>query len=124
MRRKPLSALGMMVRERRGDRTLRQSALEVGIGPATLLRVESGRVPDVDTFGKLCRWLDVDPGVFLGKPAGPAPSLVRETPTSISVHLRADKELKPETMHALAQMLLLAARQQPRPATAFPDEQS
>ena len=89
MRRKPLSALGLMVRERRGDRTLRQAAVDVGIGPATLLRVESGRVPDVDTFGKLCRWLKVDPGVFLGKPAEPKAELVRDTGLSVRVSVGA-----------------------------------
>ena len=126
MRRKPLESLGLMVRERRGPRTLREVAHEIDIGPATLLRVETGRVPDVDTFGKICRWLEVDPGVFLGTPtpaSSPATGGVAGDPTVISAHLRADRTLKPETMQALAQMLLLAAQQQPRPAGAFPDEQ-
>ena len=129
MRRKPLESLGLMVRERRGPRTLREVAHEIAIGPATLLRVETGRVPDVDTFGKICRWLEVDPGVFLGKPPTPSsPSAGSgRAPgdlTVISAHLRADQALHAETMQALAQMLLLAAREQPRPSGAFPDEQS
>lgn len=127
MRRKPLESLGLMVRERRGQRTLREVAHEIDIGPATLLRVETGRVPDVDTFGKICRWLEVDPGVFLGKPAAREPdadALAGSATTVISAHLRADQALRPETMQALAQMLLLAAREQPRPLGAFPDEQS
>ncbi len=127
MRRKPLESLGAMVRERRGRRTLREVAGEIGIGPATLLRVESGRIPDVGTFGKICRWLKVDPGVFLSKPREMAPASPAQQAgglTSISAHLRADQTPQPETLQALAQMLLLAARQQPRPAGAFPDEQS
>jgi len=125
MRRKPLESLGVMLRERRGQATLREAAARIGISPATLLRVESGRVPDVDTFGRICRWLEIDPGVFLGRPTAsrPAPSATGDL-TVISAHLRADQTLRPETMQALAQMLLLAAREQPRPPDAFPDEQS
>jgi len=127
MRRKPLESLGAMVRERRGRQTLREVAGEIGIGPATLLRVESGRIPDVGTFGKICQWLEVDPGAFLGKPHEVVPGDPIEPVaglTSISAHLRADQMPQAETLHALAQMLMLAARQQPRPAGAFPDEQS
>ena len=126
MRRKPLESLGAMVRERRARRTLREVAGEIGIGPATLLRVESGRIPDVGTFGKICQWLGVDPGDFLGKPREVAPGGAPPAPglTSISAHLRADQTPQAATLQALAQMLLLAAREQPRPTGAFPDEQS
>lgn len=126
MRRKPLESLGVMVRERRGRQTLREAAAEIGIGAATLLRVESGRIPDVGTFGKICRWLGVDPGVFLSAPRGSqaaGPDQPAGNLTYISAHLRADQTPEPETLKALAQMLLLAAREQPRPASAFPDEQ-
>src|SRR5437879_624521 len=66
MPRTPLESLGAMVKARRGERRLREVAAEIGIGVATLMRVENGRIPDVATFGKLCRWLDVEPGTFLG----------------------------------------------------------
>jgi transcriptional regulator with XRE-family HTH domain len=61
MPRRTLGSLGAMVREKRGTRKLRDVAAEIGIGPATLMRVEAGRIPDVGTFGKICRWLGVDP---------------------------------------------------------------
>src|SRR6266581_3880065 len=66
MSRQPLESLGVMVREKRGKKKLRETAREIGIGPATLMRVENGRIPDIETFGKLCHWLRLDPGSFLG----------------------------------------------------------
>jgi transcriptional regulator with XRE-family HTH domain len=109
MGRRPLESLGALVRKKRGTTTLRDSAKTIGISAATLLRVEAGRIPDVETFGRLCAWLGNDPAEFLGTSkasAGPGP-------LQISVHLRADSAPKQETIQALAQMLLWAARIQP-----------
>ena len=109
MPRRPLASLGALVRERRGKKKLRETAAEIEIGAATLLRVESGRIPDVVTFGKLCHWLGLDPSTFLGieekdkqrsQPAG----LLQ-----VSAHFKADRTANAETINALAQMLLFAA---------------
>lgn len=110
MPKKPLESLGAIVREKRGTRKLRETAHEIGISPATLLRVEAGRIPDVETFGKMCLWLKIDPNEFLGT-VHPAQSYL-----SVSVHFKADKNPKPETVSALAKMVLLAvASQAPTP---------
>ena len=117
MRRRPLETLGGLVRAKRGKVTLRETAAEIGIGPATLLRVESGRVPDVSTFGKICSWLGRDPREFLGAPAG-VDAEAHDRPNvgrvQISAHFRMDQTPQPETMSALAQMLILARQIQPR----------
>src|SRR5271165_384902 len=55
MPRRPIESLGALVRKKRGTKKLRETAREIEIGPATLMRVESGRIPDLDTFGKLCK---------------------------------------------------------------------
>lgn len=119
MTRHPLSSLGKLVREKRGERKLREVAKEIGIGPATLMRVENGRIPDVATFGKLCQWLDVDPGTFLGfenkAPQQDAQSQIRGV--LVSAHLRADQTPQQETAQALAQMILVALRRQPTVST-------
>jgi len=95
------------VREHRGLRKLRETAAEIGISPATLLRVESGRIPDVLTFGKLCNWLQLDPKSFLGFKEH---DLTRaETGVAMSAHFKADRNPQEATIRALAQMLLLAA---------------
>jgi len=125
MRRKPLESLGTMVREHRADRTLREVAAEIGVGPATLLRVESGRIPDVATFGKICQWINVDPGIFLGVKLMPdRKGAANETDASIriSAHFKADQTPNPDTIRALAQLLLYAAGAQKRVRPARADE--
>src|SRR5437879_383256 len=114
MPRKPLESLGAMVRTHRAERKLRETASEIGISAATLMRVENGRIPDVETFGKICRWLKVNPGTFLGF-APKQPTQTDRVPTlSLSAHFKADQTPLPETVQALATMLLLAAKHQPR----------
>lgn len=112
MRRRPLESLGGLVRERRGSKKLREAAEEIGIGAATLLRVESGRTPDVATFGKICNWLRIAPGDFLGFEPDSSTTHVpqRLQPSAaFSAHFKADSAPKPETIKALARMLMLAA---------------
>jgi transcriptional regulator with XRE-family HTH domain len=107
--KRTLASLGMLVREKRGSGKLRETASAVGISAATLLRVESGRIPDVVTFGKLCQWLSVDPSSFLGIAESDKDSDLTLAPISMSAHFKADRTPKKETINALAQMLLLAA---------------
>jgi len=115
MPRRPIESLGAMVREKRGQRKLRETAREVGIGPATLMRVESGRIPDVETFGKLCRWLGEDPAQFLGLDAlEKRSSPNQEAAASFAGHFKADQTPKKATVEALAKMMLLAIRTQPK----------
>jgi DNA-binding Xre family transcriptional regulator len=108
-----LSALGILVRKKRGVRKLREVAKEIGITAATLMRIEAGRVPDVATFGKVCRWLGVNPGDFLGFPARAAQTGDAGEPAiRVSAHFKADQLPLPETANALARMLLFVAQQQ------------
>jgi transcriptional regulator with XRE-family HTH domain len=113
---RPLESLGVLVREKRKSRSLREVATEIGIGAATLMRVEGGKIPDVATFGKICNWLQIDPGNFLGfedqrpkprKQSGPTDHL-----THVSAHMRTDSTSHPVTLQALAQMILLARNTQ------------
>jgi transcriptional regulator with XRE-family HTH domain len=97
-------SLGRLALGRRGDRGIREVASEIGISAATLSRVERGKMPDLETFGKICKWLRVDPASVLGvAPAKPASS-------GLSVHFRKDQALSPDTAKALAQMILAAQR--------------
>jgi transcriptional regulator with XRE-family HTH domain len=108
MPRLSLSNLGAMVKKRRGASKLREAAAEIRISAPTLLRVESGRLPDLDTFGKICGWLQVDPGDFLGHPS--QQPTAAPTETTISAHFKAEKLPEPETLNALARMLLLIVK--------------
>ena len=109
MSSRKLSSLGGMVRKKRGDRKIREAAEDIGISAATLLRIESGRIPDVATFGKVCKWLEVDPGSFLGFES--KEEHIDETLT-FSAHLKVDRAPKPETVQALAKMILFATKTQ------------
>jgi len=96
--------VGKRLADKRGERGTREIAKEIGISAATLSRVERRHVPDLETFGKVCKWLKIDPGEVLGvKPKSiPVPKA--------SVHFKKDRELKAPTAEALAQMILAAQR--------------
>ena len=111
MSAKNLSSLGTMVRKKRGEAKLRDIAEIVGISAATLMRVENGRIPDVATFGKLCAWLEVNPGDFLGYKEN-LKNAAASNILSISAHFKADKTPKSKTVNALAKMILLAIKSQ------------
>jgi transcriptional regulator with XRE-family HTH domain len=113
---RPLESLGVLVREKRKLRKLREVATEIGISAATLLRVEGGKIPDVATFGKICNWLQIDPGSFLGfeeqkSKTKKSPGLTDHL-THVSAHMRTDSTAHQMTLQALAQMILLARNSQ------------
>jgi transcriptional regulator with XRE-family HTH domain len=113
MKKRSLESLGRLVREKRGDKKLRETAAGIGISAPTLLRIEAGRTPDVETFGKLCVWLGIDPGEFLGSPDAKTRQGI-DSNLVITAHFRADGQPKPETINALAQMIVIASKMQPR----------
>ena len=100
-----LQNLGSIVREKRGTRGLREVAADVGTSAPTLSRIESGKMPDLQTFGKLCRWLGADPASLLGV----SHQLSGPPATGIAVaHLKAKKEIDPATATALAHAIIRA----------------
>jgi len=97
-------ALGRRLIERAQGRGIREVAKEIGISPATLSRVQRGHIPDLETFRKVCKWLNIDPGEVLGVKPKTLGS------PKVGVHFRKDQVLAPETAQALAQMILAAQR--------------
>jgi transcriptional regulator with XRE-family HTH domain len=100
-----IHALGRKLLEARGERGVREVAKEIGISAATLSRMERGHIPDLDTFGKVCRWLRIDPAEVLGVET----RATSQRPSAV-VHFRKDQTLNPRTAHALAQLILAAQR--------------
>ena len=96
-----LESLGPALRDNRGGRGLREVAKEMGISPATLSRIETGKQPDLETFSKVCRWLAVDGGEVLG-----CSEEKGHPSTTLSAHFRAEKTMKPDTANHLGALIL------------------
>ncbi|MDJ1485948.1 helix-turn-helix transcriptional regulator [Cytophagaceae bacterium YF14B1] len=102
--------LSAMIKEKRGERSLRQIATEIGdVSIATLSRVEQGKIPDLDTFVKLCRWLEVSGDVFINNSKNSKQENEEQSVAEkVAIQLRADRTLSKKTVDALIQMINLA----------------
>jgi transcriptional regulator with XRE-family HTH domain len=98
-----IELLAKHILERRAGRGIRETAKEVGISPATLSRVENNNVPDLETFSKICIWLDEDPSIYLGI-APRSPNVV----PSARVHFKKGAAIKKDSAKALGEMILAA----------------
>jgi transcriptional regulator with XRE-family HTH domain len=107
MARLTLEQLGPLIKERRGNRGLRQIAAEMEISAATLSRVEAGKQPDLESFRKICAWLGVDPGEVLGhrREAKVSHSLSVESGILLA-HFKAGKTMSPKTAQHLGALIL------------------
>jgi transcriptional regulator with XRE-family HTH domain len=101
----PIEDLGRLIIKKRGSQGIRAAAAEAGVSSATLSRVENGNVPDLATFAKICRWLEVDPAIFLG-----VESADRQEERPAVVHFRKKKTVSKETALSLAELILAAQR--------------
>jgi len=94
--------LGLLVKNKRGARGIREVAREIDVSAATLSRVERGKLPDLHTFAKICAWAETDPNIILGLKEEDQKS------PSISVSFRKDATIDPALSQSLANMILLA----------------
>ena len=58
--------LATKVRAERGSSSIREIARKIGVSPATVTRIESGGDPDLVSFRRVCRWLNVSAADLLG----------------------------------------------------------
>jgi transcriptional regulator with XRE-family HTH domain len=108
--RSALARISALIKAKRREKGigLRVAADESTVSASTLSRLERGAatsLPDSDTLTKLSEWLNLPLGSLLSDKqeiSGMEPTL--STPEVVEVHLRADRELSPETARALAQM--------------------
>jgi len=87
----------------------RQLAGKAGVSQSTLTRMQQGKRPDVDTFASLLHWLGMPAEEFLfsenpksKKKAEPHLLAV------ISTYLRGGKEMSPQTLNAIDQLIQAA----------------
>jgi len=113
--------LGRSVKRRREELqlSLRDLADETGVSASTLSRIENGTgKPDADNIARLTNWLDMPMDRILGgrqqdsEDSRPVVYFAREpTPEIVEAHLRADRNLTPETAAALSELFRVAYAQ-------------
>lgn len=98
-----IELLAENILRKRSIKGVRAAALDIGISSATLSRVENKKVPDLETFGKICAWLEDDPSIYLG--------LIKANPASqVRVHFKKESAISTDTAKALSEMILLAQK--------------
>ena len=112
--------LGRAVRRRREELglSLRDVATKTSVSASTLSRIENGTgKPDADNIARLTAWLEVPmERILSGRDRqGEAPAVVyypqEPTPQIVEAHLRADRNLTPETAAALSELFRVAYTQ-------------
>jgi|SRR5882672_3324617 len=112
--------LGRAIRRRREELelSLRDVADQTNVSASTLSRIENGTgKPDADNIARLTSWLDMPLERILGhgRDDNDAKAVVyyphESTPEIVEAHLRADRNLSPETADALAQLFRVAYSQ-------------
>lgn len=99
--------LASMLKSKRGKKGLRDTASEIGeISSATLSRVEQGNLPDVETFIRLCKWLNVSTETFVSGKKIAAKDLSEKD--KLVYQLRSSQELDSETITAMITMVDIA----------------
>lgn len=99
--------LSSMIKSKRQSQNLRATAIQVGgVSAATLSRIEQGKLPDVETFIKICKWLKVPTDTFI---VGEKTTISKmKNKDLIVAQLRADRELDKDVVEAIVRMIDLA----------------
>ncbi len=111
--------LGRAIKRRREELglSLRDVADKTSVSASTLSRIENGTgKPDADNIARLTGWLDVpiDRVMTHGKRESVEPVVYyphEKTPEIVEAHLRADRNLSPETAKALSELFRVAYSQ-------------
>src|ERR687890_2787683 len=114
--------LGRAIRRKREEMglSLRDVADETSVSASTLSRIENGTgKPDADNIARLTTWLDMPMERVMGArrtEEGTDTSAVvyfppQATPDIVEAHLRADRNLTPETAKALSELFRVAYQQ-------------
>ena len=114
--------LGRAIRRRREELglSLRDVAAKTSVSASTLSRIENGTgKPDADNIARLTAWLDVPMERILSgrdlQSTEESKAVVyypqEPTPEIVEAHLRADRNLTPETAAALSELFRVAYTQ-------------
>ncbi len=103
-----------MIKEKRNGMGLRETAHQIGdVSASTLSRIEKGKIPDLQTFFKICNWLKVPSDNFIINPRmdGSFKQSAESSLENTGVHFRAEKELSPYVINSVFKMINLAAEE-------------
>lgn len=100
--------LSKLLVEKRGERGVRDFAREIGISAATLSRVERGKLPDIETFGKLCSILRIDPAEILEVGDIETTAQTAPAPAFAAMHFKAEAHYSVQAAQDLAALILAA----------------
>jgi transcriptional regulator with XRE-family HTH domain len=121
--------LGRAIRRKREELglSLRDVADETNVSASTLSRIENGTgKPDADNIARLTAWLDMPVERIMsgrrtesGEDGAAAVVYFPQetTPNIVEAHLRADRNLSPETAKALSELFRVAYAQFSAPGT-------
>ncbi|MGN7824757.1 helix-turn-helix domain-containing protein [Chitinophaga sp. 22536] len=96
-----------MIKSKRGKMGLRETAKSIGnISSATLSRIEQGKLPDVETFITICKWLEVNTETFVSGDPQQFSDLSEKD--QLVYQLRSSRELDSETIETMIKMVDMA----------------
>lgn len=99
--------LSSMIKSKRGKKALRETSVEIGdISAATLSRIEQGSLPDVETFIRLCNWLNISTDTFITGTKKLKSDLSEKD--KIVFQLRSSRELDSDAINAMISMVDMA----------------
>jgi len=115
--------LGRAIKRHREElkMSLRDVADEIGVSASTLSRIENGTgKPDADNIARITGWLDMPVDRVMSNRQGSDIEPViyyphEATPEIVEAHLRADRNLSPETAKALSELFRVAYQQFSKP---------
>ncbi len=117
--------LGRAIKRRREEleMSLRDVADATEVSASTLSRIENGTgKPDADNIARLTGWLDMPIDRVMNKHQNNSEAIDavvyyphEATPEIVEAHLRADKNLTPETAKALSELFRVAYTQFSKP---------
>ena len=116
--------LGRAIKRRREE--LKLSLRNVGdlteVSASTLSRIENGTGrPDADNIARLTKWLNMPVDRLMTHSAENVEPVIyyphEKTPEIVEAHLRADKNLSPETARALSELFRVAYQQFSKPGS-------
>lgn len=110
--------LGRAIKRRREELglSLRDVADVTEVSASTLSRIENGTGrPDADNIARLTQWLDMPVDRLMKHAVENVEPVIyyphEKTPEIVEAHLRADRNLTPETANALSELFRLAYKQ-------------